>query len=278
METIMERRNNYRSHRFFHGGKIMSGVNGIGAGSPGYVYSAMSSGSRVNTAAQGASEMAILQEEERQVRGTEAGTQNMESAKSALNIADGAASQIADQLQRMRELAIQASNGTLNDEDKAYIQNEIEGLKSGIAEIADKTNYNGVALLDNEDGKIFKVASNSDGSEKSFTTMNATLSALGLEDFDVTGDFDIKKIDEALSTVSKGRSSLGAQTNSFEAAIRYNNNVVYNTTAAQSRTGDTEYGDYIQKLQKQKTLNDVSILMQRRQMEDEERKKTSLFE
>ena len=256
----------------------MSGVNGIGPGSQGYVYSALSSGSRINTAAQGASEMAILQKEERQVRGTEAGTQNMESAKSALNIADGAASQIADQLQRMRELAIQASNGTLNDEDKAYIQNEIEGLKSGIAEIADKTNYNGVALLDNEDGKIFKVASNSDGSEKSFTTMNATLSALGLEDFDVTGDFDIKKIDEALSTVSKGRSSLGAQTNSFEAAIRYNDNVVYNTTAAQSRTGDTEYGDYIQKLQKQKTLNDVSILMQRRQMEDEERKKTSLFE
>ena len=170
----------------------MSGVNGIGPGSQGYVYSALSSGSRVNTAAQGASEMAILQKEERQVRGTEAGTQNMESAKSALNIADGAASQIADQLQRMRELAIQASNGTLNDEDKAYIQNEIEGLKSGIAEIADKTNYNGVALLDNEDGKIFKVASNSDGSEKSFTTMNATLSALGLEDFDVTGDFDIK--------------------------------------------------------------------------------------
>ena len=256
----------------------MSGVNGIGPGSQGYVYSALSSGSRINTAAQGASEMAILQKEERQVRGTEAGTQNMESAKSALNIADGAASQIADQLQRMRELAIQASNGTLNDEDKAYIQNEIEGLKSGIAEIADKTNYNGVALLDNEDGKIFKVASNSDGSEKSFTTMNATLSALGLEDFDVTGDFDIKKIDEALSTVSKGRSTMGAQTNSFEAAIRNNDSVVYNTTAAQSRTGDTDYGDYIQKLQKQQTLNDVSILMQRRQMEDEERKKTSLFE
>ncbi len=256
----------------------MSGVNGIGAGSPGYVYSAMSSGSKVNTAAQGASEMAILQEEERQVRGTEAGTQNMESAKSALNIADGAASQITDQLQRMRELAIQASNGLLTKEDKSYIQNEIEGLKSGIAEIADKTNYNGVALLDNEDGKIFKVASNSDGSEKSFTTMNATLSALGIEDFDVTGDFDIKKIDEALSTLNKGRASLGAQTNSFDAAINYNNNVVYNTTAASSRTGDTEYGEYIQKLQKQNTLNDVSILMQRRQMEDEERKKLNLFE
>lgn len=256
----------------------MSGVNGIGPASQGYVYSALSSGSKINTAAQGASEMAILNEENRQVGGINAGTQNMESGKAALNIADGAVSEITENLQRMKELALKASNGLLTDEDKSYIQDEIDGLKSGIAEIAERTNYNGVPLLDNEDGKIFKLASDSNGTERSFTTVNATLDALGLSDFDVTGDFDIKKIDEAMSTINKGRASMGAQTNAFEAAINYNNNVSYNTTAAMSRTGDTEYGDYIQKLQKQKTLNDVSILMQRRQMEDEERRKTSLFE
>jgi len=256
----------------------MSGVNGIGAGSAGYVYSAMASGSKVNTAAQGASEMAILQEQERQIGGYNAGTQNMEAAKSALNIADGATAEITENLQRMRELAVQASNGLLNDEDKAYIQEEIDGLKQGIAEIAERTNYNGVPLLDNEEGKVFQVASDSNGTTRSFETVNATLDALGIADFDVTGEFDLEAIDNAMSTINKGRASLGAQTNAFEAAIDYNNTVSYNTTAAQSRTGDTDYGEYIQKLQKQRTLNDVSLTMQKKRMEDEERQKLGLLQ
>lgn len=255
----------------------MSGVNGIGSGSSGYYYSALSSGSKIQTAAQGASEMAILQEQERQVGGMNAGTQNMEMAKGALNIADGATAEITDNLQRMRELAVKASNGTLSDEDKSYIQDEIEGLKAGIAEIADKTNYNGVPLLDNEEGKVFQLSSDANGTGRSFTTVNATVEALGIADFDVTGDFDIKDIDKAISAINKGRATMGAQTNAFEAAINTNNNVVYNTVSAQSKTGDTEYGDYIQKLQKQQTLNNVQIMMQKKRQEDEENRKLGLF-
>ena len=256
----------------------MSGVNGIGIGSPNYVYSALASGSKVQTASQGASEMAILQEEERQVGGYNAGTQNMEAGKSALNIADGATAEITENLQRMRELAVQASNGLLTNEDKSYIQNEIDGLKQGIAEIAERTNYNGVPLLDNEEGKVFQLASDSNGTTRSFETVNATLDALGIADFDVTGDFDLKTLDNAMSMINKGRASMGAQANSFEAAINYNNVVSYNTTAAQSRTGDTEYGEYIQKLQKQRTLEDVQLEMQKKRQEDEERTKLSLFQ
>lgn len=256
----------------------MSGVNGIGAGSPGYVYSALSSGSKVNTAAQGASEMAILQEEERQIGGYNAGTENMQSAKSALNIADGATAEITENLQRMRELAIKASNGLLTNEDKSYIQDEIDGLKNGIAEIAERTNYNGVPLLDNEEGKVFQLASDSNGTQRDFKTVNATLDALGIADFDVTKSFDIKTLDNAMSMISKGRASMGAQSNAFDVAINYNNNVTYNTTAAQSTTGDTDYGEYIQKLKKQNTLNDVQLEMQKKRQEDEERRKLSLFQ
>ncbi len=255
----------------------MSGVNGIGMGSSGYVYSVLSSGSRVQTAAQGASESAILQEQERQVGGLNAGTQNMEMAKGALNMADGATAQITDNLQRMRELAVKAGNGLLSDEDKSYIQDEIEGLKAGIAEIADKTNYNGVPLLDNEEGKVFQLSTDANGTTKSFTTVNATVEALGIADFDVTKDFDLKDIDKAISTINKGRATMGAQTNSFEAAINSNNNVTYNTVSAQSKTGDTEYGEYVQKLQKQRTLEDVQIAMQKKRQEDEENRKLGLF-
>ncbi|MBR6391514.1 MAG: flagellin FliC5 [Lachnospiraceae bacterium] len=256
----------------------MSGVNGIGVGAPGYVYSALSSGSKVQTAAQGASEMAILQEQQRQIGGYNAGTENMKAAKNALNIADGATAEITENLQRMRELALKASNGLMSSEDKEYIQGEIDGLKQGIAEIAERTNYNGVPLLDNEEGKVFQLASDANGTERSFETVNATLDALGISDFDVTGDFDLKAIDNAMSMINKGRSQLGAQTNAFEAAIGYNDVVSYNTTAAQSRTGDTEYGEYIQRLQKQRTLEDVQLAMQKKRQEDEERSKISLFQ
>lgn len=256
----------------------MSGVNGIGPGSQGYVYSALSSGSRVNTAAQGASEMAILQEEQRQIGGYNAGTENMQSAKNALNIADGATAEITENLQRMRELALKASNGLLSNEDKSYIQEEINGLKQGIADIADRTNYNGVPLLDNEEGKVFQLASDANGTQRDFKTVNATLDALGIADFDVTKSFDIKTLDNAMNMISKGRASMGAQTNAFDVAINYNNTVTYNTTAAQSTTGDTEYGEYIQKLKKQNTLNDVQMEMQKKRQEDEERRKLSLFQ
>ncbi len=255
----------------------MSGVNGIGINSPNYLYSALSSGKKIQTAAQGASELAVLQKQERQVRGTDQGTENLQSGKNALNIADGATDQITDQLQRMRELAVQASNGLLTDEDRSYIQQEIDGLKQGIAEIAKRTDYNGVPLLDNEEGKVFQMASDANGTTRSFETPNATIEALGIADFDVTGNFDLKTLDDALATISKSRSSMGAQSNGFDAAISTNNAVSYNTVASQSRMGDTEYGDYLQKLKRQQTLNDVSLMMQRRQMEDEERRKTSFF-
>ena len=255
----------------------MSGINGIGINSPNYLYSALSSGRKIQTAAQGASEMAIIQKQERQIGGTKAGTENLQSGKNALNIADGATSQITDSLQRMRELAVQASNGLLTDEDRSYIQQEIDGLKQGIAEIADRTDYNGVPLLDNEEGKVFQLASDANGTSRSFETVNATVEALGIADFDVTGKFDLKTLDNAMAMIDKSRASMGAQTNAFDAAISSNEGVTYNTTASVSRIGDTEYGDYTQKLKRQQTLNDVSLMMQRRQMEDEERRKTGLF-
>ncbi len=258
------------------GGGHMSGVNSVGENLNNYLVSSLSSGKRIQNASNGAAEMAILQKQERQVGGINAGTNNMQMAKDAINIADGAISGITDSLQRMKELAIQASNGTLSKEDKQYIQMEIDELKAGIGEAAETTNYNGVKLLDNEDGKV-TMAINSDGGEKEFSKVDATLDYLGIKDFDVTKSFDLKTIDSALEKVSGGRAKLGAQSNSFDVAINYNNGISYNTVASQSRMGDTEYGDYIQKLKKQQVLNDVQIQMQKRRQEDEERRVTGLF-
>lgn len=256
----------------------MSGVHSVGDNLTNYLYSSLSSGKRIQNAADGASEMAILQEQEREVRGINVGTNNLKQGKDAVNIADGAMNEITESLQRIRELAIQASNGTLSKEDKSYIQMEIDELKTGIGDVAKNANYNGVKLLDNEDGKVISMATNSDGDEKGFTTVNATLDHLGIADFDVTKSFNIKDIDKAISKISGGRALMGAQSNSFDVAINYNNNVSYNTVASQSRIGDTEYGDYIQKLKKQQVLSDVQIQMQRQDQENEARRMHGLFQ
>ena len=258
------------------GGEHMSGVHSVGENLNNYLVSSLSSGKRIQNASNGAAELAILQEQEREVGGINAGTNNMKQAKDAINIADGAVDDITESLHRMRELAIQASNGTLSDEDKSYIQMEIDELKAGIGDVAKSANYNGVKLLDNEDGKV-TMAINADGAEKEFSTINATLDYLGIKDFDVTKDFDLKTIDSALEKVSGGRAKMGAQSNAFDVAINYNNGISYNTVASQSRMGDTEYGDYIQKLKKQQVLNDVQIQMQKRRQEDEARRVTGLF-
>ncbi|MBR6380584.1 MAG: flagellin FliC5 [Lachnospiraceae bacterium] len=256
----------------------MSNVNSVGSSLTGYLYSSLSSGSRINSASNGASELAILQKQEREVGGFRAGTRNLESGQAAMNIADGAISGITDSLQRMRELAIQAGNGTLSDSDRSYIQSEIDQLKQGISEIAERTDYNGKKLLDNEDGAVIAMASDANGTARSFGKVDATLESLGIADFDVTGDFDVAQIDQALSKVSEGRASIGASYNAFDAAIRGNNTVTYNTVSAQSRMGDTDYGDYIQKLKKQQLLTDVSLQVQKRQQEEKANRMGRFFE
>ena len=105
-------------------------INSIGQPGSDYVYGALSSGSRINKAADGAAQMAIGQEFDRQNGGYEVGTNNLKDAKNAVNIADGALDGITSSLQRMRELALKASNGLMSDEDKQYIQAEVEQLKS----------------------------------------------------------------------------------------------------------------------------------------------------
>ena len=247
-------------------------INSIGQPGSSYLYGALSSGSRINRAADGAAQMAIGQEFDRQNGGYEVGTNNLKDAKNAANIADGALGGITSSLQRMRELAVQASNGLMSDDDKKYIQAEIDQLKKGIGDIADKANFNGIPLLENEDGRILMISSDANGTQRQLTPADTSLEALGIKDFDVTGDFDINAIDKALKSVNAGRSDMGAQSNSFDVAIGVNGVSSYNTYAAKSTMMDTEYGDYVSKLKKQNLLEQTNAEMQRKRREDNQRR------
>ncbi len=216
----------------------MSGVSSVNSYNS-VSYGNIASGKKVQTAADGASELAIIQKTEREIRGTDAGTENIKSAEKMLNVADGALSQITDSLQRMGELALRATSGLLTGDDRAAIQKEVDQLKQGISDIASRTSYNEINLLDGSKTE-FGIAANSNGSNIQVTTGNAMLESLGIADFDVTGKFDISSIDNALKKVSSLRGSMGAQTNALEHAYNSGTNYILNSTSAKSRLEDLD--------------------------------------
>ncbi len=253
------------------------GISAIGGyGAANYYSQSLSSGKRINSAADGASELAILQKQETQVRGYDQGADNISEGKNALNIADGALGEVTDYLQRMRELGLKASNGLLSDSDKQSIQDEIDQLKQGIADVAGMTTYNEKNLLDGS-GDSVSIAMDTNGTGKDINFGNATLKNLGIEDFDVTGSFDLKAIDKALESIQSNRSTIGSQTNALEYAYNSNRNTAYNLTSGISKLGDTEYGEYVSKLQKQNLLDTVRLQMQKNDMENKHRSTMAFF-
>jgi len=253
----------------------MSGISGIGSSN---FYTPLTTGSRINRAADDPAGMAIKNKLEGQERGYNAGSRNAEDGISALNVADGALSGIADQLQRIRELAVQASNSaTLADEDRSAIQDEINQLKQGIAEIGNNTEFNTKKLLDGSNTDM-QIVSGANGEGMSVNTGNATLQALGIENFDVTsGNFDIADIDKALEKVNSTRSGIGANTNALEHTLAYNSLASYNHTSAISTLADTDMAKEVSEVKKKEMFQTINYLMQKKRQEQEQRKMTNWF-
>lgn len=253
----------------------MSSISGVSSNS--YAdYGRFASGKKVQSAADGAAELSIIEKENAQIRGMQAGANNMKSGKDVINIADAALGGVTDYLQRIRELALGAMNtATVTDSDRRAMQDEIDQLKQGISDIASQTQYNTKNLLDGSQTD-FNLAIDANGNSTSFSTGNATLDALGIADFDVTKDFDLGAIDGALSKVSSQRGSMGAQSNGLDHALRYNSGAVYNLTGAKSKLEDLDYPQAVSEKKKKETLQLYALMMQKRKMEDEARR-TSMF-
>lgn len=252
----------------------MSAISGVSGSN---YYSQIASGSKLQSAADGPSELAIVQKEKEQINGYNVGQRNAEDGKSVLNVADGAMSGIADSLQRMRELALQASNtAVVTKDDRKAIQEEINQLKQGISDIANNTEFNTLKLLDGSNTEMH-IAAAPDGSGPDLNTGNATLKALGIEDFDVTkDDFSVDTIDNALKQVNSNRSSIGAQSNGLDYTMSYNSQASYNLTAATSRMEDTDIEKAVSELNKRNILQTYRFIMQKKQ-QDDERQKLSMF-
>lgn len=244
----------------------MSAISGISSTSP-YLYGHIASGNRLMTAADGAAELAITEKEQAQITGINTGTKNLDDGLSLLKTSEGAMGSITSSLQRMRELALRATSSILNDSNRASIQQEINQLKDEINHVATQTNFNGRSLLDGSQTKGIGLVGDASGSYINVNnSINSTIEALGLKDFDVTKNFNLQDIDDALDKISGDRSTLGAQYNKLEYAIDYNGYASENLTAAKSRMGDADIAKTLMQLKHQQTLQSISMMLQKKNM------------
>ena len=148
------------------------------------------------------SDAAIAEKTSAQVRGIDQGTENLKDAQSVTRIADGAMEEVTEYLQRIRELALKSMNDAVYGADeKRMMQDEIDQLKQGIADIAGNTTFNEHQLLDGTKEGDFEIMAGGKGPTERVTPGNMTLESLGIKDFDVTKSFNLKDIDNALKKI-----------------------------------------------------------------------------
>ncbi|MCR5719541.1 MAG: flagellin [Lachnospiraceae bacterium] len=203
----------------------------------------LSSGYKINRAADDAAGLAISEKMRRQVRGLTQASLNAQDGISMVQTAEGALNEVHDMLQRMNELAVKAANGTNQEEDRGYIDSEVQALKAEIDRTAEQTTFNERGLLDSDQTVNLQV-----GTEGSHTitvelsAMNA--SSIGIDGVDVSTSAGaagaLDTIKGAIKKVSDLRSNLGAAQNRLEHTINNLNNVVENTTSAESSIRDTD--------------------------------------
>lgn len=232
-------------------------------------YRQLASGKRINSAADDAAGLAIAQKLLTQSNGYDVGGRNAATSQDMVNVAEGGLSTITDSLQRIRELGVQASNTAVyTDTERKMMQQEVEQLKSSINDAAKNTRFNTMNLLDGKMGSNH-VASNPDGSGMDINMPNATLDALGIADFDLTGNFDLSVIDNAIDTVSSYRGELGATSNRLDYAMNYNSYASLNTTASRSRIEDLDFPKAISDMKKNSLLEEYRLMMQKKREEQD---------
>lgn len=236
-------------------------------------YRNLSSGYKINSAADDAAGLSISEKIKNQKNGYDIGTKNAESGNNVLNVADGALSSMYDSLSRIRELGLQASNSAIYSKDElSMMQAEIDQIKKGITSIARDTQFNGLKLLDGSMATM-ELATNPSGVGHEMELANVTLEDLGIADFDVTKQFDIRDIDNALKKVTSAQSSIGAQSNRLAYTVLNNQNTSYNLESAFSSLRDTDMAKEMSDLQKNQILEQIQLKMQKKRMEEEAQKR-----
>ena len=218
------------------------------------IYGKIASGTRIQTAADDAAGLAIANKLEREGNGMDVAASNIQDGIGVANIQVGALETMQDSLQRIRELSVKASNGLYGDSEKQMIQGE---------------QYNEKNLLDGSMADMYIASNPSAGEGMKIQMENATLKALGLEGYNVTGSFDIGDIDRAMEKINTARSNTGASTNAMEHAYNYNKGASEQLLASRSRIEDLDVPKAVSEQKQEKLMQDYRMAMLRRKMNDD---------
>ena len=224
----------------------------------------LSSGKRINSAADDAAGLAIVNSMTSQIKGMQQGVRNANDGISLAQTAEGALNEVTNMLQRIRELAVQAGSDTYADTDRTNIQAEVTQLSEQIGQIVTNTEFNGTALLTTSTAvSVLAGANDSDVIDLTMTD----LSAIGSATYTVTGTDGsgartaLTAIDANLETVSTARATLGAGQNRLQSAVNNLTNVSTNLSDARSRIQDTDYSQETTALAKAQILGQASTAM-----------------
>ena len=211
----------------------------------------LSTGSRINKASDDAAGLSIRENMTAQIKGLNAAVRNANDAISMLQTADGALNEVADMLQRMRELGTLAQNDTYSTAQRVAMNDEFTQLQGEIDRIADNTQWNSMNLLDGTGGNwggrslfTFQVGANA-GQTISVAIAGMGIASLGISAVSVgtvtAARLAVTALDDAISVLNSRRSVLGSVINRLTHAVDNLTNVSQNATESRSRVTDTDY-------------------------------------
>jgi len=229
----------------------------------------LSTGSRINNAKDDAAGLAIGQTMTSQIRGLNQAVRNANDGINMMQTAEGAMVEQSNMLQRMRELAVQASNGTYSSTQRSYLQNEFDQLGSQITDISTDTTWNSINLLDGTGsaGFSFQVGQNSgqtisiEVADMSFSTLAANVTLGSAVSSAAAAQTTIGELDSALETINQQRSTIGAGINRLTYAADNLTNIASNVTASKSTVMDTDYAEASTQLSKTQIIQQAATAM-----------------
>jgi flagellin len=215
----------------------------------------LSSGLRINKAADDAAGLGISEKMRSQIRGLAQAQRNIQDGVSMVQTAEGNLDEVHSILQRVRELAVQYKNGSLSTAGKGAIQSEVDALSSEITRIQGAAQFNGTNLLGSAAAVTFQVGANDS------QTIAITFSAVTVPSHSNLATLTLGAIDTDVDAVSAARSGFGAVQNRLEHALAVTGSYQENLTSAESRIRDVDMAEEMVSLTKNQILQQAGTAM-----------------
>jgi flagellin len=235
----------------------------------------LSTGKRINTAADDAAGLAIGNKMTAQIRGLNQAVRNANDGISLLQTAEGATQEITNMLQRMRELAVQAANDTYTSDDRSALNNEVASLSAEITRISDNTEWNGMKLFTATSASAggigvsglvtLQVGTGSTSGSQMTVQLNDIDAALAISGISLLSQASasaaLDTLDDAIAALDTDRAAFGATMNRLTYAVDNLTNISQNAQASRSRIMDTDYAQATTELARSQIIQQAATAM-----------------